>query len=33
MVEENIINEFAVILNRTKSEYELVEQFVPVRIV
>lgn len=33
MVEDNIINEFAVILNRTKSQFELVEQFVPVRVV
>lgn len=33
MVEENIINEFAVICNRISSEYELVEEFVPVRVV
>lgn len=33
MVEENIINEFAIILNRVKSDYDMVEQFVPVRVV
>lgn len=33
MVEENIANEFAIILNRVKTNYEMVEQFVPVRVV
>ena len=33
MVEENIINEFAVIFNRQKIEHNLIEQFIPVKVV
>lgn len=33
MVEQNIANEFAVIFNRIKTEYDMIEQFVPVKVV
>lgn len=33
MVEDNIINEFAVIFNRQKTEYDEIEQFIPVKVV
>ena len=33
MVEDNQIGEFAVIFNRRKKEDELIEEFIPVRVV